>query len=222
MESTKDSNQHECQPIAKQAVMGGEVGEEVWEQIEKFVSEKSEGSNWEDAYWISFSKANGESFCPNHECPEEVSDILEKHFEITTGMDLETCWFNYDNCKKVADLICEHFAENWYKHYIESVGTRAESFEEYKDSLSDSLIDGSGSQESDLFEFDEISGKRLNSWPINEDSVIEELELLLESDGLDVDDWESIDRIINGFDDNSKVRNLVFEIVKKAGFEHLP
>jgi hypothetical protein len=197
--------------------MGGAVSEKEWEKITAFVEEKAKESDWDDPYWISFLNAYNEDLCPHEECPGEVSEMLEKHFEITTGIDIETSWFSWDNCKKVADLICENFAEKWYKYHIEQWGKWALDFEEYKSELHSQLTDGAGDQQDDLFTYDELSGKRLNSWPANESSVIDELEVLVDDDCLTVDEWEGISRIANNFSNNEKVRELVSKIVKKSG-----
>lgn len=74
-------------------------------------------------------------------------------------------------------------------------------------------IDGVGSIESDGRENDPVTGELLHTIPINKDSILDEIECLIEQDRLSKDDWVWLHFVVasagrNDLELNSKLRQL--------------
>lgn len=75
------------------------------------------------------------------------------------------------------------------------------------------LIDGGYSLESDGRETDPVTGELLHTIPINEDSVIDEINYLIEQDELSKEDWVWLHFVVCGYGNhnmavNAKLRQI--------------
>lgn len=176
---------------------------------ERIISKHSD-YNAHNPYWICLGyHFNGREHA---DMKQKISDSLNRYFK-KHGPDANE---DYAGCS--GPLMQHETAINALNYALNANSSLIRHLpKEVQDGLPHCLIDGGGSSvEEDGRKNDPVTGELLHAIPINEDSVLEELEYLLDQDEMSKDDWVWCDFVLNSFsDDNSEINAMLNRIARK-------
>ncbi len=116
------------------------------------------------------------------------------------------------------DLICDVLIANFlpdliasYQHITENSGYYA-----IRDWFITAVVEGAGSTQCDEIVCCDLSCEVLKSYPCNDDSILEELDILLKNKYLTQKDWNWLELVASNSHE-LKIENRLVKIVKKFG-----